>query len=942
MSNTQKNKYQDSLNLPSTSFPMRAGLPKREPERLKQWYDNDLYGQIRTLRANAPKYILHDGPPYANGRIHTGTAMNKILKDIVVKYKTMCGCDAPFVPGWDCHGLPVEHAMFKELNATKEDVDQVEFRQKARQYAARFIDIQRTQFKRLGVLGEWDNPYVTMDHAYEADILRAFGELYEKGYIYKGLKPIHWSIACETALAEAEVEYHDHTSPSIYVKFPVAPGQSLPLEAGDDPSVVIWTTTPWTLPANRAVCLKPDISYTVVELDGETVILAVDLLEEFFTKLGRPVPDATIVCKGSDLAGIMLQHPIDPDRTVPVILGEHVVIDTGTGCVHTAPGHGQEDYIVGLKYDLEIASPVNEKGCFTAEVPLYEGMNVFDANPVIIKNLEEKGILVLREDITHSYPHCWRSHTPVIFRATEQWFVGVERHDMRGKALNAVDDVQWVPSVGKQRIGSMLEQRPDWCLSRQRLWGAPIPVFYCRDCGMEKLDAAIVDHVGHLVEQESSDVWFARDAVDLLPEGTTCDSCSSTHFRKETDILDVWFDSGVSHRAVLERRKQLSSPADLYLEGSDQHRGWFQVSLLTGIGLNDSAPYKTVLTHGWTLTESGEKESKSKGNFTDPEWVCNEMGADILRLWVGTVNYMQDVQISPNLLRQVGDSYRRIRNTFKFLLGNISDFDPATDTVSMEELLALDRYMLHRLEEVRSQVAEAYERFELYRVFHLVHHFCTVDLSARYCDILKDRLYAEQAKGLKRRSAQTVLRRIAVVLVKLLAPVLSFTADEIWDYLTEYASSAEEGTAAQSVHLSNMPEAEPGNLDEALASEFEILWAVRDEVLRELEKKRQEGSIGSSLEGTIELFSTDKTTENVLKTYENDLASLCIVSRAEIAESTGDEWVTGQEYGKIQLRVAVATAEKCARCWNYFETVGTISDCPDICRRCYEVLNADE
>jgi len=931
MAEKEINKYQDSLNLPNSDFPMRAGLAKQEPERLKKWHAEKLYQKIRDLRNGKQKFILHDGPPYANGRIHNGTAMNKILKDFVVKFKNMSDMDAPFVPGWDCHGMPIEHAMFKELGKSKHEVDQVEFRKGAREYAKKFVHIQREQFMRLGVLGEWDKPYLTMNPNYEADTVRVFGELFDKGYIYKGLKPIHWCTSCETALAEAEVEYADHTSPSIFVKFPVVEPEKLPFDNCKNPAVVIWTTTPWTLPANRAVCLKADLDYCAVELDGETIILAVELLENLFQKIEKPLPKVTKKVKGAELENLSLKHPIDEKLSVPIILGEHVTTDAGTGCVHTAPGHGQEDYQIGLKYKIEVFSPVNEKGIFSDDVPQYSGNFVFKANKIIIENLKEKNILIHTENISHSYPHCWRCHKPVIFRATEQWFLNVDANNMRAAAIEAVDKkVKWYPEASKQRILSMLQLRPDWCLSRQRLWGVPIPVFYCKKCGAELINKKITDKFAELVEKETSDAWFQHPAEKLLPENTVCKKCGANEFRKETDILDVWFDSGVSNRAVLDRREQLDVPADLYLEGSDQHRGWFQVSLLISTGLRGAPPYKSVVTNGWTLAASGEKESKSKGNFIDPAVVCDKMGADILRLWFGSVNYMQDVQISQDLLKQVGDSYRRIRNTFKFLLGNIHDFNPETDALNYDNLLPLDKYMLHVLENLRDKVIAAYSEYKFYRVFHLIHDFCTVDLSARYCDILKDRLYVEAAAGINRRSAQTVLRKICVDITKLIAPILSFTSEEVWQYIRATAESAGDGTKCESVHLALLPEKHEEFLNDTLNADYNSLWEIRDEALRELEIKRRDGIIGSSLEAAVSLKVKDEKTISLLKKYEKELPSLFIVSQVEIiSDDTADT---------LSISVQKASGEKCARCWNYSETVGDNEKYSDLCARCAKII----
>ena len=932
MSKEEKNKYQDSLNLPAGNFPMRGNLPQQEPKRLEKWQKEDLYGKIRKARSGCPKYVLHDGPPYANGKIHNGTAMNKILKDITIHYLTMQGYDAPYVPGWDCHGLPIEYALLKKLGKTKDEVDQVDFRRQAREYAKSYIDIQRAQFKRFGVLGEWENPYITMDARYEADIIRSFGELYAKGYVYKGCKPIHWCTNCETALAESEIEYADDTSTSIYVKFPLAEGQNLPSGLPKEAAIVIWTTTPWTLPSNRAVCVKSDITYGVVELDGKPIVMAVELVAPLFAKLGKPAPEATAVFQGAELEGLKVKHPIFPDLTVPVVMDDYVSLDTGTGVVHIAPGHGQEDYGVGLRYGLEVFSPVNGKGLYDANVPQYQGMHVFKANEVIIEDLVKKGILIHQEPTTHSYPHCWRCHKPVIFRATDQWFIGVDRNDMRKKALEAIETVKWVPEVSKQRIKSMLELRPDWCLSRQRMWGVPIPVFYCENCGQEILNDEIIKKVGDMAEKETSDIWFSREASELLPEGTVCPKCGGKHFRKEKDILDVWFDSGLSHRAVCGRRENLYDPADMYLEGSDQHRGWFQVSLLTGIGLMGCAPYKKVVTHGWTLTESGEKESKSKGNYTDPELMCNQLGADILRLWVSSTNYMQDVMISENILRQIGDAYRRIRNTFKYILGNIADFDPEKDAVPVEELNELDRYMLHALETLRATVTEAYEKNEYHRVFHALYNFCSVDLSARYCDILKDTLYADAKDSPTRRGAQTVLRQCAVILAKLLAPVLVFTCEEVWECLSECGFSKEED-GEETVHLSVWPKEKKEWLAPELAAKFEKLWFIRDEVLKELEALRQEGKIGSAQEAEVTVWSDDSEWQEILKSYSDKFAKLFIVSGVEVSKPEA-----GRTVDKLIVSARRSQKPKCARCWNCSDDVGSDPNNPDVCARCAEVL----
>ena len=751
----------DSLNLPQTAFPMKANLSKREPEILARWDDERLYDRLRESGKGRPKYILHDGPPYANGRIHLGTALNKILKDIILKSRQMSGFDAPYVPGWDCHGLPIEHQVDKELGKRKQSMSQGEIRRHCRRYAEGFIDIQRNEFKRLGVLGEWENPYLTMTFDYEATIARELGRFFEKGSVVRSKKPIYWCTSCETALAEAEVEYHDHTSPSVYVKFPLLPESQarLPELDGKPAYVLIWTTTPWTLPANLAITLHPDFKYVAVDVGEEFWVLAEGLLEKCMTTFG--IADYRVIASwpSEALKGLSCGHPFLNRKSV-LVLGSHVTLDAGTGCVHTAPGHGREDYDMALEYGLDVYSPVDDKGYFTPDVEFFAGRFVFEANHAINDKLKELGRLIREEKITHSYPHCWRCKKPVIFRATEQWFISMEINGLREKALRCIDQVEWIPNWGRDRIYSMVENRPDWCISRQRSWGVPITVFKCRDCGTVLASREVFSKVVELFETKGADCWFDMSTEDLLPSGATCAGCGSTRFEKELDILDVWFDSGVSFAGVIEKRPNLGFPADLYLEGSDQHRGWFHSSLLASVGTRGTAPYRAVLTHGFVVDGQGYKMSKSLGNVIAPEEIIRQYGAEILRLWVSAEDYRDDIRISPDILKRLSEAYRRIRNTCRFLLGNLYDFDPAKDSIPYGDMHELDRFALCQLQDLIGKVRQAYDRFEFHRVYHALHNYCVVDLSAFYLDILKDRLYTSGAESSGRRSAQTALYEI--------------------------------------------------------------------------------------------------------------------------------------------------------------------------------------
>ncbi len=931
--------YKSTLNLPVTAFPMKASLVNREPEQLKVWEQIDLYRQIRGAAAGREKFILHDGPPYANGHIHIGTALNKILKDFVVRSKQMAGYDAVYVPGWDCHGLPIEHNVDKELGSRKGQISQAEVRRLCRAYAERFIDIQREEFKRLGVMGEWHNPYLTMSYTYEAVIARECGRFALNGALHRSKKPIHWCCSCRTALAEAEIEYADEASPSIYVRFPMADdlGDAFPALAGKAVAVAIWTTTPWTLPANLAVALHPDFVYAAVDIGGNQVlILARDLVADCMTRFGLANHSLLAEIPAAALEGKRCRHPFvtraGTARESLIVLGEHVTLDAGTGCVHTAPGHGREDYEVGLRYNLEPYSPVDDHGCFTAEVEGLSGQNVFKANPGIIQVLRGGGMLLAEEKIAHSYPHCWRCKQPVIFRATPQWFISMERTGLRQRALEAIDRVQWIPRWGRERIYGMIENRPDWCVSRQRSWGVPIAVFTCARCESLHITPEIVEHIFGLFCRHGADIWFEKEASELLPGPGTCRQCGHDGFRKETDILDVWFDSGVSHAAVLENRSDLSWPADLYLEGSDQHRGWFHSSLLTAVGTRQQAPYRAVLTHGFVVDAEGKKMSKSLGNVIAPEKVIGKYGAEILRLWVSASDYREDIRISEGILGQLSEAYRRIRNTCRFMLGNLGAFDPARHAVPYASLPEIDRLALHRLQALTHKALKAYAQYDFHVVYHALHGFCALDLSALYLDILKDRLYVSAPESAGRRQAQTVLYAHVDALARLMAPILPFTAEEIWRHLPETAGKP------GSVHLARLPSPPPFWEDTALAARWERLIEVRREVTRALEDARSQKMIGNPLEAAVTVGAAGELLQ-LLRDYAADLATVFIVSRVQVVETVPDgPTYRSDELPGLAVQVARASGGKCKRCWVQDETVGAFADHPDVCRRCHAVL----
>ena len=920
-----------TLNLPKTDFPMKARLPEREPEQLAAWEQAGLYRRILESRANAPLFVLHDGPPYPTGEIHLGTGLNKILKDMIVKSKTMAGFRSPYIPGWDCHGLPIETKVEKELGGKTSKVTAAQFRRTCREFAARFVEAHKRDFKRLGVFGQWDKPYLTMDPSHEASIAGAFIDFLEKGYVYRGLKPVYWCISDRTALAEAEVEYEDHTSPSIWVKFPVVAGPKSSA-LGSDVCALIWTTTPWTLPANRALAFHPDFEYVVAETSAGKLLLAKDRVQAAADelKLGTPIVHGS--WKGRDLEGIQFQHPF-LDLRVPAVLADYVTLDQGSGVVHTAPGHGADDFRTGQKYGLEAYAPQDDDGRFVEGLPEYKGKTVFEANPIVIELLKKRGMLVGEGKLSHSYPHCWRCHNPVIFRATEQWFIALDHGNLRQNALAEIEKVKWLPAWGRERIREMVAERPDWCISRQRYWGVPLVVFYCEGCGKQLADYQALRHVLPFFEREGADAWYTHSAEELLPPGTKC-ACGAAKWRKETDVLDVWFDSGSTHLAVLSE-KDGTWPADVYLEGPDQYRGWFQSSLLVATGIRGRAPYKQVVTHGWTLDEKGAPMSKSLGNAMYPNEICEKWGADLLRVWVASQDYTADVRISQAMMTQLAEAYRKIRNTFRFALSNLFDFDPARDAVPDAELWELDAWMLRRTGELVRQCREWYANFEFHRAYHAIHDFCTVELSAFYFDVLKDRLYTSAPRGLGRRSAQTAVYRIAHALVRLIAPVLTFTAEEVWKYVPRVAGDPE------SVHMALFPAGEEFEraCDGARAKNWERLLQVRESVLKALEAARSAKTISSALEAKVALGAHGETL-GLLKQYASSLPALFIVSQVELVSVEGAASADRSEACHVEIQRA--EGKKCERCWNYSTHVGKSAEYPTICERCVAALGEIE
>jgi isoleucyl-tRNA synthetase len=926
-----------TLNLPRTDFPMKANLPQSEPKMLADWQEKKIYERTLEARKGRPMFLLHDGPPYPTGTIHVGTALNKIVKDMVVKSKCMAGFVAPYVPGWDCHGLPIETQVEKELGG-KAKVSPGEFRRLCREYATRYVDQHRKDFKRLGVFGRWEDPYLTMSNQYEATVAGAFLDFMEKGYVYRGLKPVYWCIQDSTALAEAEVEYEDHTSPSVWVKFPVAAGEAAKKFGAslDGASAVIWTTTPWTLPHNRALAFHPEHEYAVAETEKGALLLAVERIPQFQQECG--IHDARVRAKfpGRDFEGLKFHHPFLPIE-VPGVLADYVTFDQGSGIVHTAPGHGADDFVTGQKYGLETYAPLDDKGVYLEGLPEYKGKNVFEANPLIVKLLGERGALLATSEYKHTYPHCWRCHRPVIFRATEQWFIRLDQtaHDepnagatLRQKALEAIHDVKWIPDWGAERIQEMISERPDWCVSRQRFWGVPIVALYCEACGERLENYAALQNVIRWFEREGADAWYKHPAEEMLPAGTKC-GCGGAKWRKESDILDVWFESGSSHLAVLTGAGEW--PADMYLEGPDQYRGWFHSSLLIAVGLRGRAPYRGVVTHGWTLDEQGRPMSKSLGNVILPSDICEKWGADLLRLWVASQDYQADVRISERMLTQLSEAYRKIRNTFRYALGNLSDFDPDRDALANAELEEIDRWMLERAAELVGKCREWYAGYEFHRVYHALHDFSAVDLSAFYFDILKDRLYTSAARSKARRSAQTALWKIAHALVRLVAPLVAFTAEEVWRYLPKKKGEPE------SVHLALFPDAAElaTGLGEAKIEEWVLLASVREEVLRALEQARNAKQIGGALEAKVELRARDGLL-SLLKRNAASLPTLFIVSQVEVLHSDEAEGSDGA--AALTVKIGRADGKKCERCWNYSIHVGENALYPTVCERCSAAL----
>ncbi len=928
--------YKKTLNLPETEFPIRTNLQKVEEELLTFWKDMGLYEEIQRKNKNLPKYILHDGPPYANGDVHLGTALNKILKDIVVKYKVMSGFNSPFVPGWDCHGLPIETALLKELGGGRISIPILAFREKCKEYAHRYIDIQRKQFMRLGVFGDWFKPYLTLNPSYEEKIIELFGKLAEGGYIYRGLKPIHWCPNCETALAEAEIEYEDEESLSIYVKFPVFKTEGLSSELKILSSTlecgyfIIWTTTPWTLPANVAIALHPEHEYAITKVGEETYVVALPLLENIAKKLGWKNYKVLDKAKGTFFEGIVCRHPF-VNRDVMVVLDNLVNLEEGTGCVHIAPGHGEEDYQIGLNYKLPMIMPVDKAGCFTDEAGKYAGMHVEAANETIISDMRNSNVLLHSEKVIHSYPHCWRCKKPVIFRATEQWFISVDKNDLRREALAAIGNTKWFPPWGETRIRGMIESRPDWCISRQRSWGVPIPVFYCESCKKPLMTGSFNKAIREAVLKEGSDVWFKKEASQILPSQTKCPHCSGTRFKKETDILDVWFESGASHFAVLKDNPILRWPADLYLEGSDQHRGWFQTSLLTSVPTFARAPYESVLTHGFTVDEQGRKMSKSLGNVVDPQDVVKKYSADILRLWVASTDFRGDMGAGEGILKHVQEAFIKIRNTCRFLLSNLGDFSEK-DIVPYNNLLEVDKWALLRLNQLIERCLRAYDDFEFHIVYHSIYDFCVNDLSALYLDISKDRLYCDGERSIERKSAQSVLYEILITLIRLFAPILSFTAEDILRYI-------ESSKLPPSIFLMDMPKVNNKYLDKTLEERWKAILEVREEVYRALEDARGEGIIGSSLEAQVLLYA-DGETKRLIESQIDDLPMVFITSQVELgAEGTPpSEAVSYQRVPDLKIVAKKAKGKKCERCWKYSEDVGRSPQHKTLCGRCVNVV----
>ncbi|EQB36494.1 isoleucyl-tRNA synthetase [Virgibacillus sp. CM-4] len=910
--------YKDTLLMPKTGFPMRGNLPNKEPIRQAAWEENNIYEKSLNRTKGRPLFILHDGPPYANGDLHIGHALNKILKDFITRYKSMSGYYAPYVPGWDTHGLPIETALTKNKKIKRKELSIAEFRKLCAEYALSQVDNQREQFKKLGVRADWDNPYITLTKDYEAAQIKVFGEMAKKGYIYKGLKPVYWSPSSESALAEAEIEYHDKRSPSIYVSFEVTEGKGL-LENGE--KFIIWTTTPWTIPANLGISVHPDLDYAVVAVGSEKYVIAQALIETVAETLEWQNPEVVKTFKGAEAEKIVAKHPFY-DRESLVMLGDHVTTDAGTGCVHTAPGHGEDDFYVSKRYGIDALCPVDEKGVFTDEAPGFEGLFYDTANKNVSEKLEEAGALLKLAFITHSYPHDWRTKKPTIFRATSQWFASIK--DFRQTILDEIKAINWYPQWGETRLYNMVRDREDWCISRQRTWGVPIPVFYAEDKTPIITDETIT-HVSNLFKEHGSNIWFEWEAKDLLPKGYTSEHSPNGNFTKETDIMDVWFDSGSSHEAVLLGREDHYRPADVYLEGSDQYRGWFNSSLSTSVAVTGKSPYKTVISHGFTLDGNGRKMSKSLGNVIHPAKVQKQLGADILRLWVSSVDYQADVRISDDILKQISEAYRKIRNTIRFMLANLADFDPKQDRVPNEELEEVDKYMLHRLKKLVTEVRNNYDNYEFSPIFHQIHNFCAVDLSSFYLDFAKDILYIEAANNQRRRSIQTGYFEIVTALVKLLTPIIPHTTEEIWEYIP--------GAEAESVQLTDIPNPEEMSTFNDTAENWDHFMQVRDDILKALEEARNEKVIGKSLEAKLTIVPKDEQTKTILSSMDQ-LHQYLIVSQADISENASNT----KAYEYVDVAVEKHPGETCERCWVSSNTVGEDEAHPTLCTRCATVV----
>lgn len=926
--------YNETLNLPQTDYPMRGNLPAREPKWLEEWEADRVYYELQKKNEGLPKYILHDGPPYANGDIHMGTALNKILKDIIVKYKSMSGYQAPYVPGWDCHGLPIELKALKQIGADSGSIDPVELRKCCREFAISCLDDQKAQFKRLGVWGDFDDPYLTIKPEFEAKQVEVFGKMAQRGLMYKGLKPVYWCADCNTALAEAEIEYENDECHSIYVKFKITDDKGRLADSDIDLSkayAVIWTTTTWTLPGNLAICLGPNYEYTFVKIEdtdnkhcGDYLLMATELVSTVMDGIGVKNYTTHGSFVGKDFEMLETQHPF-LDRKSIMIVGDHVTLDSGTGCVHTAPGFGVEDYEVCNSYKglFKIIVPVDSKGKLTDEAGEFAGLTTDEANKAIAKKLEELNALLAIEKIVHQYPHCWRCHKPIIYRATEQWFCSVEK--FADEAVKAIEEVQWIPGWGEERIKNMVRDRSDWCISRQRRWGVPIPVLYCKKCGKPIVTSESIKAISDLFRKESSDAWYSKDPSEFIPDTVKCE-CGCGEFTKEMDIFDVWFDSGCTHAAVLEERDYLRSPADLYLEGCDQYRGWFQSSLLTSVACTGHAPYKAVCTHGWIVDGKGEKMSKSKGNYIIPEEVIKQYGADVLRLWVTSLDYHSDIRVSQDILKQLSETYRKIRNTARFMLGNLCNgkgFNPDTDMVALDKLTDIDKWAVSKFDSITEKVKKSYEDMDYYHAYHAINSFCVVDMSNFYLDIIKDRLYCEAAEGEDRRAAQTAMYIILSGLTRLIAPIITFTADEIWKELPK-----KNGDDERNVVFNRMPETTGISVDTA---KWDKIHAIRDDVLVALEQKRNEKVIGKSLEAKVILHTNDDLTD-ILPV----LNKAFIVSQVELAGGEGE--FCGNVEG-LTITVVKADGEKCARCWTYSDTVGKNAEHPELCERCARVLS---